>query len=137
MPRHSREESVTGIYHVMLRGVNRQGDEATTRATYTDNGGGTGSLAFSSGDKLFVHGYNYTVDGAGEFAGTLEYDGEGKFSGTITTENLVSITADALFTAASDVNATLLPNGYESIGFLNITLFVTSSEQFSKQINHK
>ena len=24
MPRHSREESVTGIYHVMLRGVNRQ-----------------------------------------------------------------------------------------------------------------
>ena len=72
MPRHSREESVTGIYHVMLRGVNRQGDEATTRATYTDNGGGTGSLAFSAGDKLFVHGYNYTVDGAGEFAGTLE-----------------------------------------------------------------
>ena len=24
MPRHSREESGTGIYHVMLRGVNRQ-----------------------------------------------------------------------------------------------------------------
>lgn len=24
MPRHSREQSATGIYHVMLRGVNRQ-----------------------------------------------------------------------------------------------------------------
>ena len=24
MPRHAREQSVTGIYHVMLRGVNRQ-----------------------------------------------------------------------------------------------------------------
>ena len=24
MPRHSREQSGTGIYHVMLRGVNRQ-----------------------------------------------------------------------------------------------------------------
>ena len=24
MPRHSREKSGTGIYHVMLRGINRQ-----------------------------------------------------------------------------------------------------------------
>ena len=42
--------------------VTRQGDDATTRATYTYNEDTKkGTLAFSTGDKLFVHGF-YDVD---------------------------------------------------------------------------
>ena len=107
--------------------VTRQGD-ATTRATYNDNGDRTGSLAFSAGDKLFVNGNDNSVGGAGQFAGTLDYvPATGKFSGTITTENSYSGTADALFTAASGgyypdryVYATLLPNGYDANSFLYV-----------------
>ena len=99
--------------------VTRQGDKATTRATYTDNGDGTGSLAFSAGDKLFVSGSHTS---AGQFAGALDYDAvSGKFSGTIYTKNSYSGTADALFTAAFSRIATLLPNGYDSYNFLSIS----------------
>ena len=74
--------------------VTREGD-ATTRATYTDNGDGTGSLGFSAGDKLFVSG---SATGAGKFAGALDYvPATGKFSGTIYTQNDYDGTADALF----------------------------------------
>ena len=104
--------------------VSREGD-AGTRATYTDNGNGTGSLAFSTGDKLFVYGDDAGV--ASGFAGTLDYDAvSGKFTGTIYTQNSYSGTADALFTAASDdgfVNATLLPAGYGSYGYLYIRTY--------------
>ena len=104
--------------------VTRQGD-ATTRATYTDNGDDTGSLAFSSSDKLFVYGD--VEGGAGNFAGTLNYvPATGNFSGTIYTKNSYEGTADALFTAASAdgfVNATLLPAGYESYGYLYIRTY--------------
>ena len=97
--------------------VSRQGD-ATTRATYTDNGDGTGSLGFSAGDKLFVSG---SATGAGKFAGALDYvPATGKFSGTIYTENDYDGTADALFSAAFSRIATLLPNGYDSYNFLSI-----------------
>ncbi|MBE6252315.1 MAG: hypothetical protein E7109_02195 [Bacteroidales bacterium] len=103
--------------------VTREGDDAT-KATYTDNGDGTGSLGFSTGDKLFVSGiaggYDY------EFAGTLDYVSEGTFSGTIYTSKEWTGTADALFTVASDdgfVNATLLPAGYESYGYLYIQTY--------------
>ncbi len=102
--------------------VTRQGDG--TRATYTDNGDGTGSLGFSTGDKLFVSG---SVSEAGQFAGALDYvPATGNFSGTIYTENPYSGTADDLFTAASAKESgcylytTLLPAGYESYGFLTI-----------------
>ena len=47
--------------------VTRQGDEATTRATYDDE---TRKLSFSAGDKLFVDGKHAT---AGIFAGTLTW----------------------------------------------------------------
>lgn len=100
--------------------VTREGDDAT-KATYTDNGDGTGSLAFSTGDKLFVEGLDNV--GAGSFAGTLNYVSGGTFSGTIYTQNSYPSTADALFTAASAdgfVNATLLPAGYEGHGYLVI-----------------
>ena len=103
--------------------VTRQGD-AATRATYTDNGDGTGSLAFSAGDKLFVYG---STTAAGSFAGALDYvPATGKFSGTIYTQEEWTGTADALFTAASageNLTATLLPNGYDANGsnsFLSI-----------------
>lgn len=98
--------------------VNVTRQDAGTRATYTDNGGGTGSLGFSSGDKLFVSG---SSTGAGSFAGALDYvPATGKFSGTIYTQNDYDGTADALFSAASSVRANLLPTGYESYNFLYI-----------------
>ena len=98
--------------------VTREGDKGSTRASYND---GTKKLSFSAGDKLFVSGivggYDY------EFAGTLDYVSEGTFSGTIYTSKEWTGTADALFTAASAnglVNATLLPAGYGSYGYLYI-----------------
>ena len=103
--------------------VTREGD-AATRATYTDNGGGTGSLAFSAGDKLLVRGNDNSGGGAGSFAGLLDYDAvSGKFSGTIYTQNSYSGTADALFTAATAnwVGAALFPNGYETYAFLSLS----------------
>ena len=101
--------------------VTRQGDDAT-RATYNDNGDGTGSLGFSEGDKLFVKGFHNVFGGAGAFAGTLTYVSDGTFSGTIYTQAVYSGTADELFTAATDdVEATLLPAGYEGYGFLTVS----------------
>jgi len=95
--------------------VTRQGDDAT-KATYND---GTKTLTFSSGDKLFVNGTHATV---GKFAGTLDYvPATGKFSGTIYTQNEFSGTANELFTAASSCLATLLPDGYQTYGFLSVT----------------
>ena len=99
--------------------VTREGDD--TKATFND---GTKTLAFSAGDKLFVYGDD--AGGAGNFAGTLNYVSGGTFSGTIYTQKDYDGTADALFTAASDdgfINATLLPAGYESYGYLYIRTY--------------
>ena len=95
--------------------VTRQ-DAAATRATYIDNGDGTGSLAFSTDDKLFVKGYK---NNAGYFAGTLTWQSGGTFSGTILTEKEYTGTIDALFTEGN-TQATLLPAGYDSNNFLSI-----------------
>ena len=104
--------------------VTRQGDG--TRATFDGS-----KLNFSTGDKLFVSGQNN--NGAGQFAGTLDYvPATGKFSGTIYTKNPYSGTADELFSGAISITATLLPNGYESYGFLSLwgsgysTSYITS-----------
>jgi len=98
--------------------VTREGD-AATRATYTDNGDGTGSLAFSAGDKLFVGG-NYDDWNKG-FAGTLDYDAEsGKFKGTIYTQDDTYQTYEDLFGNSDYTIATLLPAGYEDHGYLVI-----------------
>ena len=86
--------------------VTRQGD-AATRATYNES---TKKLSFSSGDQLFVGG-NYNTTGS--FAGALTWVSGETFSGTITTNEGWVDTADALFTAAYSVHATLLPNGYK------------------------
>lgn len=99
--------------------VTREGAAGSrdTRATYTDNGDKTGSLAFSAGDKLFVEGSHAS---AGKFAGTLDYvPASGTFSGTITTENPYSGTADALLTTATAL-AALLPVGYGTPGYFSI-----------------
>ena len=96
--------------------VTREGDN--TKATYTDNGDGTGSLGFSTGDKLFVRG-NY--NSGKKYAGTLDYvSATGKFSGTIYTQNEWENSADALFSSAESIYATLLPAGYDSYNFLSI-----------------
>ena len=98
--------------------VTREGD-AGTRATYNES---TRKLEFSTGDKLFVEGVHIEAE-ANRFAGTLTWQSGGTFSGTIYTQKPYPGTAIDLFTAASAsgiVNATLLPNGYESYNFLSI-----------------
>jgi len=98
--------------------VNVTRQDGGTKATYNES---TKKLEFSAGDKLFVIG---SATAAGQFAGTLDYDTEkGNFSGTIYTQKEWTGTPDALFTAASEeenLTATLLPNGYQSTGFLSI-----------------
>ena len=100
--------------------VTRQGDKATTRATYNES---TKTLAFSAGDQLLVRGNDNSEGGAGSFAGMLDYVSEGTFSGTIYTQNSYSGTADALFTAATAnwVGAALFPNGYDTYEFLSLS----------------
>ena len=109
-----------------------RGGDATTRATYDE---GTKTLSFSSGDQLFVKGTDGT---AGAFAGTLAWQSDETFSGTIYTENPYSGTAVALLGSASTATATLLPDGYGSIGYLslsgdgyNATLATVASNAFA------
>ena len=97
--------------------VTRQGDDGATRASYTGN-----KLEFSTGDQLFVKGEDTSEYGAGKFAGRLTWQSGGTFSGTITTENTYSGTADALFTAANEVTATLLPDRYGTYDYLSFKL---------------
>ena len=96
--------------------VTRQGDAATTRATFNES---TKKLEFSTGDKLFVSG---ETEDAGHYIGTLTWQSGGTFSGTIYTENSYSGTADALLSAhnGNSASAWLLPDGYESRGFISI-----------------
>ena len=94
--------------------VTRQGDNASTRATYNES---TKKLDFSEGDKLLLRGSHSS---AGKFAGTLDRVSGGKFSGNITIEKSFSGTAQELLTAATYIFATLLPNGYETYGYVSI-----------------
>ena len=93
--------------------VTRQGDEGT-RATYTDNGNGTGSLGFSAGDQLFVFGSHST---AGIFQGTLTWQSGGTFSGTLTTGDSYDGTAQALLESADFAGARLLPADYDDYDY--------------------
>ena len=96
--------------------VTRQGDDATTRATFDGS-----KLSFSTGDKLLVNGtYSEGGDNMIYFSGVLTWQSEGKFSGVILTQNEYSGTADDLLSSTGDVYATLLPAGYESYGYLSI-----------------
>ena len=107
--------------------VTRQGDAATTRATFNES---AKKLEFSTGDKLFVSGE--TAD-AGNYIGTLTWQSGGTFSGTIYTEKSYSGTADALLSAhdGKSASAWLLPDGYESRGFISIV----KSSQFQATVN--
>ena len=129
---NTAENTVTSKGYALPVTVNvtRQGD-ATTRATYTyDEGTKKGTLSFSDGDKLFVSGFAEGYDC--EFAGELTWQSGETFSGTIYTEEEWTGDADALFTAASGtdgyVNATLLPAGYGSYGFLTIEDYDTEEK---------
>ena len=114
---NTAENTVTSKGYALPVTVNVTRGDGATRAEYNES---TKKLSFSAGDKLFVKG---SATGAGDFAGTLTWQSEGTFSGTIYTENSYSGTADALFTAANEVTATLLPNGYDANGS-NSFLFV-------------
>ena len=110
--------------------VSRQGDDAT-KATYTDNGDGTGSLAFSAGDKLFVAGDHAD---AGSFAGVLDYDAvSGKFSGTVTTQNEYTGTAEELLSSATDPEALLIPAGYKSYEYLALDDEITPTAGYYQE----
>lgn len=96
--------------------VTRQGDDATTRATFDGS-----KLSFSTGDKLLVNGtYSEGGDDMIYFSGVLTWQSEGKFSGVILTQKEYSGTADDLLSSTGNVYATLLPAGYESYGYLSI-----------------
>ena len=94
--------------------VSRQGDDASTKATYN---GTSKKLEFSTGDKLFATGAHAT---AGQFAGTLTWVSEGAFSGTIITQYEYSGTALDLLETSLFSLAFLLPADYEDYGFLSI-----------------
>ena len=96
--------------------VTRQGDAATTRATYD---GETKKLSFSVGDKLFVKGSYH--EGDYTFAGMLDYVSDGKFSGTIISQTEWTGTIEELLSADGGANATLLPAGYGEYGYFSIT----------------
>lgn len=97
--------------------VTRQGD-GITRATYTDNGNGTGTLGFDTGDQLFILGAEYGDGMPGWFYGTLTWQSGGTFSGTLTTENEYTGTIDAIL---GSLHAYLLPAGYDSYDFLTVS----------------
>ena len=94
--------------------VTRQ-DDVTTRAEYD---GTNRKLTFDWGDLLFVNGTHAT---AGQFAGTLDWQSGGTFTGTISTQNGYTGTANALLSGATTVEATLLPDGYNTCKFLVIS----------------
>ena len=112
--------------------VNVTRQDGGTKATYNES---TKKLEFSAGDKLFVEG---SESAAGKFAGTLDYDTKEKnFSGTIYTQKEWTGTPDALFTAASaeaNLTATLLPNNYESTGFLSINNNNTTDKAYDDRL---
>ena len=97
--------------------VTRQSDKAATRAEYD---GITKKLGFSTGDKLFVSGYTDDVS----FVGILTWVSGSKFTGDLDIYGTYSGTVEEMFTEASDgahyISAFLLPNGYETYGFLSI-----------------
>ena len=99
--------------------VTRQSDKAATRAEYD---GITKKLGFSTGDQLFVAG---KTDDA-SFAGTLEWVSGNTFTGLLDMYGTYSGTVEEMFTEASNgsgsnfIQADLLPNGYETYGFLKI-----------------
>ena len=106
--------------------VTRQGDDATTRATYSGN-----KLYFSTGDKLFVSGYDW--ENSFTYAGTLDYvSASGKFSGTITISKAYSGTADELLGSTDFTKVVLLPNGHGNYSFFSIA----ENNGYDDEVNH-
>lgn len=104
----SNTSNITSKGYALPVTVNATRGGDATRATFDGS-----KLNFGEGDKLFVSG---SATAAGSFAGELTWQSGGTFSGTIYTQNSYEGTADDLFTAASSVKATLLPNGYAAKG---------------------
>ena len=112
---NTAENTVTNKGYALPVTVSATRGGDATRSTFDGS-----KLNFSTGDKLFVYG---SATAAGSFAGELTWQSGGTFSGTIYTQKEWTGAADALFTAANEVTATLLPNGYaanSSNSFLSI-----------------
>ena len=90
-------------------------------------------LEFTTGDKLFVKGNDYSAGGTGFFAGTLTWQSGGTFSGTILTEKEYSGTIDALF-AKEGTLATLIPANYGKYPYLSFTNEGTCSASLNYDI---
>ena len=119
----------------------RQGDDATTRATYNPD---TRKLEYSTGDQLYVIGNHET---AGMYGGALEWKGGIIFSGTITTPNPYEGSGVELLSSSKWARAILLPAGYDNYHYITInnpgfsghpdatfaTSKATAIEQFSNE----
>ena len=113
---NNNEQTVKNGYELPVTiNVTRQGDDATTRATFNDD---TKKLSFSSGDKLFVKGMK---DKKAFCAGILTWVSGGTFSGTIYTKDEYTGTVDELLSSAQVATATLLPAGYETYNFISVS----------------
>jgi len=98
--------------------VTRQSDAPTNRASYNES---THKLSFTAGDQLFVQGRIGTQPPFERFCGTLTWQSGGTFSGIIYTQEKFEGSVEELFTGANTVvTAYLLPNDYESNGYLSI-----------------
>jgi len=119
----------------------RQGDDATTRATYNPD---TRKLEYSTGDQLYVVGNHAT---AGMYGGALEWKGGIIFGGTITTTNPYEGSGVELLSSSIWSRAMLLPAGYNNYHYITInnpgfscslgatfaTSKATAIEQFSNE----
>ncbi len=123
--------TVAGKAYTIPVTINVSRQDYGTKATYNES---TRKLEFSAGDKLFVKGSGDRATTLppfheyGSIAGTLDYVPEtGKFSGSVTTNFEFEGTADELFkymstyfNMSSTIRATLLPAGYDNIGYLTV-----------------
>ena len=138
-----KTENTTGkVYEIPITiNATRQGDDATTRATYNPD---TRKLEYSEGDQLYVIGNHET---AGMYGGALEWKGGIIFSGTITTPNLYEGSGVELLSDSKWARAILLPAGYDNYHYITInnpgfsghpdatfaTSKATAIEQFSNE----
>ncbi len=98
--------------------------DMTTRATYDEE---NRKMKFSEGDKLLINGHHENGDNSAySFAGILNWNSGDVFSGIIYSQNPYNGSPETMMSEASNTSlnqnnkftATLLPSGFESVGYL-------------------